>query len=119
MTENKNLDTFNEETDDISKLPSSFVYNLTRSVNYNGTEFKSLDLDFSKLTGKDAREIKNELTSLNINVIIPTFSDEYLIRVICKASKEKIGADFLDLASMYDYNKLIARAKAFLLKAEL
>ena len=119
MTENKNLDTFNEETDDIEKALTRFVYKLNKKVSYNEKEYDSLEIDFSPLTGRDAREIKNELARLNINVIIPTFSDDYLVRVICKAAKENIGADFLDHVSMYDYNNLIARARAFLLKAEL
>ena len=95
MTENKNLDTFNEETDDIEKAPTRFVYKLNKKVSYNEKEYDSLKIDFSPLTGRDAREIKNELARLNINVIIPTFSDDYLVRVICKAAKEiakEVGA---------------------------
>jgi len=119
MEENKILDNFNEETDDIENVGTRLTYTLKKPVKYGETEIKALNIDFDKLTGKDSRAISRELQTLGITVLVPTLSEEYLVRVVVRACEEKIGADFFDNVSMYDFNKLTGRAKAFLLKSEL
>lgn len=118
MENNKILDDFNEETDDIENVKDRFTYTLSKPITYNETKYESLTIDFEKLKGKDARAIATELQSLGITLIVPTLSEDYLVRVIVKACAEPVGIDFIDEISMFDYNKLIARAKAFLLKSE-
>ena len=119
MEDNKILDNFNEETDDIENMNPKTAYTLSKPVVYNGKEYKTLNLDFEKLKGKDARAITAELQRLGIAVLVPSLSEEYLIRTIAKACEEPIGADFFDLLSIFDFNKLVGRARAFLQRSEL
>ncbi len=119
MEDNKILDNFNEETDDIEKAKPQLTYELKNPVTYNGKEFNALNIDFEKLKGKDARAITAELQRLGIAVLVPSLSEEYLIRTIAKACEEPIGADFFDLLSIFDFNKLVGRARAFLQRSEL
>lgn len=120
MEENKTID-INENDDnlDVKKAPSALVYELEQPVLYGAREYKELHIDFTRLKGKDARAISAELQALGKAVILPSYSDEFLTRMVVRASEEKIGSDFFDELTLYDYNKLIARARAFLLKSEL
>ena len=120
MEENK-INDINENDDnlDVEKAPSALVYELEEPVSYGNREYKELHIDFTRLKGKDARAISAELQALGKAVILPSYSDEYLTRMVVRAAEEKIGADFFDELTLYDYNKLIARARAFLLKSEL
>ncbi len=109
----------NYENIDVEKAPSSLVYKLEIPVIYGEKEYTELHIDFAKLRGKDARAISAELQALGKAVILPSYSDDYLIRMVARAAEEKIGTDFFDELTMHDYNKLISRARAFLLKSEL
>ena len=117
---NDNIDSkaeeFNELTSDVDKLGTHFIYELSMPVDYNGETIEKLSIDFDKLKGKDAKAIAIELRALGITVIAPTMSDDYLTRAVVKASDEKIGVDFFDLVSIYDYHKLIGRARAFFMR---
>lgn len=120
MEENK-INDINENDDnlDVEKAPSALVYKLEESVSYGDKVYEELHIDFTKLKGKDARAISAELQALGKAVILPSYSDEYLTRMVVRAAEEKIGDDFFDELTMHDYSKLIARARAFLLKSEL
>ena len=120
MEENK-INDINENDDnlDVEKAPSALVYKLEESISYGDKVYEELHIDFTKLKGKDARAISAELQALGKAVILPSYSDEYLTRMVVRAAEEKIGDDFFDELTMHDYSKLIARARAFLLKSEL
>ncbi|MBR3965461.1 MAG: hypothetical protein IKJ91_00140 [Clostridia bacterium] len=119
MEENK-INDINEnyENIDVEKAPSALVYKLEIPVMYGEKEYTELHIDFTKLRGKDARAISAELQALGKAVLLPSYSDEYLTRMVVRAAEEKIGDDFFDKLTMHDYNKLISRARTFLLKSE-
>lgn len=120
--ENNNILDIHQENDEnlnVETAPTSLVYKLSQPIEYNDKKYTELHINFEKLKGKDARAISSELQAIGKTAILPSYSDEYLVRVVARASEEPIGADFFDEVSMNDFNKLTAKARAFMLKSEL
>lgn len=113
----------NEEEFDVAKKdaansPDIFILEFKNSIKYNEKEYKSLTFDFGSLTGNDDLAIENELNSLNIVLVAPAFSGQYLIRMASRACKEPIGSDFISSLPLNYYSKLRSAARSFLLKTE-
>ena len=105
-----------EEEDADSEAPPEYKVRLHDPVLYNGEELTELDFDFSRLTGKDAQSISRELTRRGISVFSPALSDDYLIRMAVKGCVNKmIGTDLFQELSLLDYNRILLKARNFLL----
>ena len=95
-----------------------FTLKFKTPIKYNEEEYHTLTFDFDKLTGNDDLEIEDELTSLNIVLVAPAFSGQYLIRMAAKACKEPIGSDLIKNLPLKYYSKIRSAARSFLLKTE-
>ena len=91
---------------------------LSKSVKYNGEEYRELDFDFEKLTGRDAMNIERELQAQGIAVLVESASGPYLIRLAVRACKQPIGADFFENLPLLDYKKIKRLARNFILASE-
>ena len=91
---------------------------LSKKVKYNGEEYKELDFDFTKLTGRDAMRIEQELQSQGIAVLMESVSGPYLIRLAVRACKQPIGTDFFENLPLLDYKKIKKLARNFILASE-
>jgi len=96
-----------------------YTHKFAKPFEYNGRTYTELSFEWDKLTGKDSREIENELALRGKIVVSPAYSIEYIVRMAARACTERIGADAFDLMSIRDFNKIRGRARAFLLISEL
>lgn len=89
---------------------------LRRPTLYNGEELTELVFDFDRLTGRDAMNISRELTRKGISAVSPALSDDYLMRMAVKACVNvKIGIDLFPDLTLADYNRVLLKARNFLL----
>ncbi|MGN0787127.1 MAG: hypothetical protein ACI4OB_07020 [Christensenellales bacterium] len=98
---------------------TSYTHIFKNPINYNNTEITSLTFDFDKLTGNDDLAIEKELNGMGIMYVSPEFNSEYLIRLCAKACTTPITYDFFSYCKMPDYKAIKAKARSFLLRAEL
>lgn len=82
---------------------------------WEGREYKSLDFDFSRLTGADSLAVENELSATGRAAAFPEFSGEYLVRIAARACATPIGADMIRAMPLKDYNAITRRARNFIL----
>ena len=95
---------------------NSWSWKLSNPVTYNGEEISELKFDFSKITGRDAREIEDELQRCGKLTLYSQVSNiHYIMRVAAKACEKPIGIDLFDIVSINDYNALRTHAQLFLL----
>lgn len=96
----------------------TFTLKLSKPLMYNGISYSELTFDFDGLSGKDSLAVENELARKGIQLLIPAFNGEYIIRVAARACTTKIGSDAIEMLSIRDYNKLRSRVRNFLMSAE-
>lgn len=96
-----------------------YTHTFRKPFTFEGKTYTELSFDWGRLTGDDALAIENELSALNMPVIVPTFSGPYLIRMASRACTERIGEDTIRAMPIYDYNRIRSSARNFLLKSEL
>lgn len=95
---------------------NNWTWTLSKPVVYNGVEISALKFDFSKITGRDAREIEDELQrSGKMTLYSQVNNIHYIMRVAARACEEPIGIDLFDMVSICDYNVLRTQAQLFLL----
>lgn len=95
---------------------NNWTWTLSKPVEYNGVEISALKFDFSKITGRDAREIEDELQrSGKMTLYSQVNNIHYIMRVAARACEEPIGIDLFDMVSISDYNELRTHAQLFLL----
>ena len=107
---------------------TTYTHRLKKPFTYEGCTVEELTFDFAKLTGNDSLTIEDELQAMNKPVIVPTLSGQYLTRVAARACStmlqdssgkiRHIGVDFLTALPIYEYNRIKARARSFLLASE-
>lgn len=95
-----------------------YTHKLRKPFCYEGRQFEEITFDWGKLTGRDGLAIENEMQALNMSLIVPAFSGEYLIRMAARASVEKVPADVLTALPLQDYNRIRSAGRSFLLKTE-
>ena len=95
-----------------------FTMKLKKPLTYDGAEFEELSFDFDALTGKDSLAIERELSLRGIQVAVPAFSGEYIIRIAARACTSPVGYDAFELMSLRDYNRLRAKVRNFLMGSE-
>lgn len=88
---------------------------LRKPVMYNGEEINEISFDFNKLSGADALNIDSELRSMGKQVNVAATDADFLIRMARNACDKAVGIDFFKQISIVDFNKIINRARFFLL----
>ncbi len=97
----------------------SYTHEFRRPFTYEGKTYEELTFDFGKLTGEDGIAIQEELEAKGKPVIVQTMNANYLCLMAARACTTTIGADVLMALPLYDFNRIIAKARSFLLKSEL
>ena len=60
----------------------TYIHKFKTPFAYEGKTYEELTFDWGKLTGDDGLAIENEMQQLGKPVIVPTFSGEYLVRMV-------------------------------------
>ena len=96
-------------------IEAAEVYTFDRPVTYEGTEYKTLTLDFDKLIGEDllACDRQYRAEQRNNALVSPELDRCYQAYVIAKASGVQVGR--IRAASAKDFTRLTLRARDFLL----
>lgn len=105
-----------QEAEEVSTDAYKHVFK--KPFTYMGSTYTQLTFDFDAMTGKDSLAIEHELSAKGVNVLAPAFSVDYIVRFAARACTTRIGADAFDSMSIGDFNKIRARTRGFLLKAE-
>lgn len=87
---------------------------------YEDKTYEQLTLDFGSLTGRDFMTIDREIRQREGRVpIVPVYDTGFLMRMVCRASKEKISYDALLAAPFAEFNTIRDKARSFLLPTEM
>ncbi len=105
------------ETEALEDSSPKYVHYFKKPFVWEGKEHTTLEFDFDKLTGGDALTIERELSFQGIEVVTPTFSSPFLIRMASRASG--LGVDAFEKMSIKDFNRIRSKARNFLLSSEL
>lgn len=107
---------------------TTYTHRLKKPFTYEGCTVEELTFDFAQLTGNDSLAIEDELQAMNKPVIVPTLSGQYLTRVAARActtilhdpagKPRRISEDFLAALPIYEYNRIRAHTRSFLLASE-
>lgn len=97
----------------------AYVHVFRKPFTYEGKTYETLTFDFAKLTGKDALVIQDELDAQGKAILIKQMNDNYLLRVAVRACTTPIGTDVLSAAPLSEFNKIMGRARSFLLRSGL
>lgn len=95
-----------------------FTLKLKKPLTYNGSDYEELSFDFDGLTGRDSLDVERELSLRGIQVAVPAFSGEYIIRIAAKACTSPVGSDAFERMSLKDYNRLRSKVRNFLMGSE-
>lgn len=95
-----------------------FTLKFKKPLMYDSVEYDELQFDFDKLTGKDSLAVERELSLRGIQVAVPAFSGEYIIRIAAKACTTPIGYDAFERMSLKDYNRVRGKVRNFLMTSE-
>lgn len=118
-----NINSMDEEEleqakEEAKKAENLFTLKLKKPLSYEGTEYTELSFDFDSLTGRDSLNVERELAIRGIQVAVPAFSGEYIIRIAAKACTSPIGSDAFELMSLKDYNRMRSKVRNFLMGSE-
>ena len=100
------------------KAENLFKLKLKKPLSYEGTDYTELSFDFENLTGRDSLDVERELAMRAIQVAVPAFSGEYIIRIAAKACTAPVGFDAFEAMSLRDYNRLRGKVRNFLMASE-
>lgn len=114
----KELEKAEEEAEEL-RSSSSYTHRLKEPFEYEGKTYTELTFDWGKLTGNDTLKIEEEMMQMNLPLIAPEFSGQYLVRMASKACTVPIGADVISALPIKDFNRIRSRARSFLLAADL
>jgi hypothetical protein len=95
-----------------------FKLKLKKPLSYEGTDYSEISFDFDSLTGRDSLDVERELAMRGIQVAVPAFSGEYIVRIAAKACAEPLGSDAFESLSLRDYNRLRSKVRNFLMASE-
>lgn len=103
-----------EQKTAIKKNGDVIVYELRRPKIVDGKEYKSLELDFSSLTGNDLIAAESEMTSMGqIVVTMSELNKAYLIIVSARAAK--VPSEVIAQLSIKDVSAITRLAQNFLM----
>lgn len=107
-----------EKTEEQIEESSEHIYTFRTPLEYNGKSYESVTYDLEKLTGQDSMDVEAELLRLKKGIVIEGYlNTDYIIRIFCKACKEKIGADAFSRMSLKDFNRIKALTRNFLIES--
>ena len=109
------LDKAKEEA---KKAVDLFTLKLKKPLSYEGTDYNEISCDFDGLTGRDSLDVERELSMRGLQVAVPAFSGEYIIRIAAKACTSPLGSDAFEAMSLKDYNRLRSKVRNFLMASE-
>ena len=104
--------------EEAKKAENLFTLKLKKPLSYEGKEYEELSFDFDGLTGRDSLDVERELAIRGIQVAVPAFSGEYIIRIAAKACTVPVGHDAFEYMSLKDYNRLRSKVRNFLMGSE-
>lgn len=113
-TEEAIFDAVQQEAED-SK--DTYTRILSSPIDWEGKHYTELTFDWTKLKGKDGRDIENELSRMGIIVFVPAATIEYIVRAAARACTVNIGPDIFDALSWNDYNAIRSAARNFLMRS--
>lgn len=91
---------------------------LRKTLTYDGVEYSELEFDFDGLTGADSLAIEQEINRAGLQLAVPAFSGEFIVRMCARACTSPLGKDAWKLLSMRDWHRLRAKARNFMLASE-
>lgn len=97
----------------------AYVHIFKRPFTYEKKTYDTLTFNFGKLTGEDALAIQDELDALGKAVVVKQVNDHYLIRVAVRACTTHVGTDVLSAMPIFEFNKILGKARSFLLRSGL
>lgn len=72
----------------------TYTHVFKKPFTYEDKTYEQLTLDFGSLTGRDFMAIDREVREREGRVpIVPVYDTSFLMRMVCRASKEKIDYD--------------------------
>ena len=77
-----------------------------------------MKFDFDSLTGHDSLMVERELTRSGVQLVVPGFNGDYLIRMAIRACVDNVGTDIVNRMSLRDYNRLRSEMRNFLMASE-
>jgi len=95
--------------------PYVYTIELKEPFTYESRTYDKLTLNCAKLTGKDSLAIENEMSMLGKGLIAPEFSGEYMSRMAVRACEENIPLNALEALPLYEFNRIRAKMRSFLL----
>lgn len=96
---------------------NTYTRKLSSPIDWEGKHYTELTFDWTRLKGKDGRDIENELSRMGIVVFVPAATIEYIVRAAARACTVNIGSDLLDALSMKDFNAIRGAARNFLMRS--
>lgn len=95
-----------------------YTHKFKKPFLWQGKEYTTMHFDFEGLTGGNMTAIEKELAiTEGVTVIAPTMSGPFLMAMAAKAAG--IGYDMMMAMPIFDANKIRAKARNFLMSAEL
>lgn len=106
----------NSAPETAEEIEGAYVHQFKTPFKWDGKEYDSLTFDFESLTGADVIKIIDEQSMLGGNVApIRQFDVHFQLGVAVRACNEKLGQDAYLAMKMGDLNKILDRARGFLL----
>jgi len=111
----KELDQAREEAKNAKAL---YTLRFSKPLEYDGETYEELKFDFDSLTGHDSLMVERELTRSGVQLVVPGFNGDYLIRMAIRACVDNVGTDIVNRMSLRDYNRLRSEMRNFLMASE-
>ncbi|MBQ3379921.1 MAG: hypothetical protein IJG50_08705 [Clostridia bacterium] len=100
-----------------------FTYKFENGWSVEGESFDALTFNFGKLTARDSLAAEAELRGAGVNMVVPKFSGEYLIRIAARACETKradgrrLGSDVFMSLPLAAFSVIRSETRSFLLRA--
>lgn len=95
----------------------TYLHKFKKPFKWEGKEYKTLLFDFESLTGNDFIAVDREVTQkMGTTVIVAAVSAPFLMTMAARAAG--VGSDMLEALPLYDFNKIISKARNFMLSAD-
>lgn len=112
MTPEETLSTEVEEELTVEDNLPDYRHHFSKPFVWMGKTFETLDFHFGELTGKDALQIYQELSSRGVMVLSPRTSPQYQVILASKASK--LGTDAFEAMPYKDFETILAKTRNFI-----
>lgn len=94
-----------------------YIHEFKKPFTWDGKEYETLTFDFASLTGADVLKIIDEQTMLGTAVApVRQFDANFQLGTAIRACAEKLGRDAYLSMPMGDFNRILDRARGFLLE---